>query len=212
MAEMLGGPTEVTLRRPAPLSTALRVDCHEESALLCLDSMILAEAKRAEVTVDVPDPPSFTVAEAASRGYLGHVRHPFPSCWVCGTTRAPGDGMRIFPGPVKGTKMVASIWTPGASLAPSDALVRPEFLWAALDCPGGWAAVTDVPPRPVVLGRIAARIDRPVQAGIPYIVTAWKIATEGRKHRVGSAIFTAAGVSCATAQATWIDVDEVNWT
>lgn len=211
MAEALGGAAEVTLRRPAPLATPLRIERRDDTAVLRRDNDILAEARRFELDLDTPAPPSFNVAEAASRRYVGHERHPFPSCWVCGTERAHGDGMRIFAGPVRGTRSVAAIWTPAPKLATAMDRVWPEYLWAALDCPGGWAAITDIEPRPIVLGRIAARIERPVHAGIPYIVTAWKLETEGRKHLVGSAIFTAAGVRCAFARATWLDVDATAW-
>ena len=211
MADVLGGPAEVTLRRPAPLRTPLQLERHGSTATLRLGKEVFAGAMLAEVSVEVPAPPSFATAEAASRAYLGHTRHPFPTCWVCGTKRAPGDGMRIFAGAVQGTNTVAALWTPDASLTAAHDLVEPVFLWAALDCPGGWAAVVDMAPRPVVLGRIAARVDRPVHAGIPYIVMAWKLATEGRKHHVGSAIFTAGGVTCAVARAIWFDVDAEEW-
>jgi len=211
IAGVLGGPAEVTLRRPAPLGTPLQLERNGSTATLRLGDEVLAQAVLAEVSGVVPAPPSFATAESASRAYLGHTRHPFPTCWVCGTKRAPGDGMRIFAGPVHGTNTVAALWTPDASLTAARELVRPEFLWAALDCPGGWAAVTDLTPRPVVLGRIAARVERSVHAGIPYIVMAWKLATEGRKHHVGSAIFTAGGVMCAVARAIWFDVDAGEW-
>ena len=47
--------------------------------------------------------------------YVGHRRHNFPSCFVCGPERAPGDGLRDFPG--DGRRQVAATWTPGADLA-----------------------------------------------------------------------------------------------
>ena len=35
-------------------------------------------------------------------GVPGLTSHPFPTCFACGTDREPGDGLRIFPGPVAG--------------------------------------------------------------------------------------------------------------
>ena len=54
--------------------------------------------------------------------------------------RRPGDGLRIFPGPLAGTPMCAAPWTPDASVTDADGRVRPEVVWAALDCPSGIAA------------------------------------------------------------------------
>jgi hypothetical protein len=120
--------------------------------------------------------------------------------------------MRIFAGRLGTSRTVAAAWTPHASLADAVGDVNPELVWAALDCPGGWAAVVDIDPKPVVLGRISARLDRPVRAGAPHIVTAWKIAGEGRKHLVGSAIFDERGALCAIARATWFEVERGDWT
>jgi hypothetical protein len=61
----------------------------------------------------------------------------FPDCFVCGTVRQPGDGLRIFPGPVPGRRLWAAPWTPDSSVAGTDGRVRPEVAWAALDCPSG---------------------------------------------------------------------------
>ena len=52
--------------------------------------------------------------------------------------REPGDGLRIFPGPL-GNKGVAATWTPDASLCDTSGKVKPEFLWSALDCPGAFS-------------------------------------------------------------------------
>ncbi|MGH7501628.1 MAG: PaaI family thioesterase [Longimicrobiales bacterium] len=211
MAAALGGPAEVTLRRPAPLGTELRLETRNGGIVLLRDEELLAQAIPARVEIDAPLPPSLDEAHAATHRYLGHVKHPFPTCYVCGTARAPGDGMRIFAGRLPSSRMVAADWTPDPSLAGDERIVQPESVWAALDCPGGWASVVDLEPVPVVLGRIAARIDRPVHAAVPHIVTAWKIASEGRKHIVGSAIFDPDGELCAIAQATWFEVEAKDW-
>ena len=96
-------------------------------------------------------------ARAAEATYPGLASHPFPTCFACGTGREPGDGLRIFPGPVgdRTATRVAATWTPHPSVA--DGLARRRardvgraVTWAALDCVGGWAA--DVGERPMVLG------------------------------------------------------------
>ena len=84
----------------------------------------------------------------------------FPDCFVCGMNRRPGDGLRIFPGPVAGLALWAAPWTPDPSVAGPDGRVRPEVVWAALDCPSGIAAAeaaglarTDTA---ILLGRMTA--------------------------------------------------------
>ena len=52
--------------------------------------------------------------------YAGLRSHPFPTCFSCGTGRADGDGLRIFPGRVAdqtGAARVAATWTPDPSVA-----------------------------------------------------------------------------------------------
>jgi hypothetical protein len=112
---------------------------------------------------------------------------------VCGPDRAPGDGLRILVGPVSGRDVSADVWHPGEALADSDGYVRPEFVWAALDCSGGLGALDGAAPdgAPYVLGRLAARLLTPVAAGEPHVTA-------------GSALFTAAGQPAAIARATWI--------
>jgi hypothetical protein len=212
IAQAFGAPVEVTLRRPAPLARDLTLEWRADTVVLLHGAEVLAEAVAKQLDIDVPSPPSLADAKAASKKYLGHVRHAFPTCFVCGTARQPGDGMRIFAGPTGAGQSVASAWTPHASLADARGRVKPEYVWAALDCPGGWAAQVDSEPKPVVLGRISARLDHEVMAGVPHIVTAWKLGSEGRKHVVGSAIFDAQGALCAAARATWFEVEAKDWT
>jgi hypothetical protein len=51
---------------------------------------------------------------------------------------------------------------------------------------------------------MTATLEAPVYAGRPYVVTAWPIAVEGRKHRAGSAIHDEDGRRVAVAEALWI--------
>jgi len=45
--------------------------------------------------------------------------HPFPTCFVCGPDRRPGDGLRILVGPVAGRDLSANVWYPDEALAES---------------------------------------------------------------------------------------------
>lgn len=184
------GLDEVTLRRPPPLETPLRV----EDGGLYDDEALVASAAAATVDVELPAPVSVGEATRATASYGGWSAHPFPTCFVCGPDRS--DGLRLFPGAV-GKDVVAAPWVPLDE--------DPVMVWAALDCPSGWSM--DIPGRPMVLGRMALRLDRLPTPGAEHVVMGWLVSTEGRKSLTGSALLTADGDVLAVARQTWIALD-----
>lgn len=205
LAQEIGGAAEVTLHRPAPLERTLSLSqAADGQVALHANGHLIAEARPARLELVVPLPPSYAEVEAASRRYGSLGEHPFPTCFVCGPQRVEGDGLRIFPGPMPEGNLFAASWVPDASLAGDAGQVRPEFLWAALDCPGGVAAAAH-DPRPILLGQLTARIDRPVRPNQRYVVIGWPISRNGRKHLAGTAVFNESGLLCAHARAVWIE-------
>ncbi len=199
---------EVTLRRPIPLDSSLRVEHDPPQLRLWEGEELIAEARPGELELDVPAPPSLDLATEAAQGYIGlKEEQAFPTCFVCGPDRAAGDGLRIFAGQVGDSQLYASPWTPASDLAGEDGQVKDEFIWAALDCPGAYAAMADEK-KIVVLGRFIARIDQSIPVGEPVIVTAWRIEGEGRKHICGTALFNGQQDLCAVAKATWIELNQ----
>lgn len=204
VAELVDGVAEVTLRMPPPLDVAMSVERNGEHVRVVHAGAIVAEARPTHVdAADVPPPVALDAAERASRGYPGFEGHAFPTCFACGPDRVPGDGLRIFPGPVEGTDIVAASWTPSGDLGDP---VEDVFLWAALDCPSGWAVLARH--RAVgVLGRMALVRVGDVRAGVPHVVTGWATAEpDGRKLFSGSAVFDHDGGVLAVARATWITI------
>ena len=204
LAGLIGGTPEVTLRRPPPLDRPLDVVRLGGGIALRDGETVIAEADPASLEIDIPEPVSFPDAEAAVGSYIGFRHHPFPTCLVCGPKRAEGDGLRIFPGLIPGRDVVAAPWTPDASLADQNGTVRPEFVWAALDCPGFFGLFKGPPEQPAVLGRLAAKLIAPVQPGERCVLTGWPLGADGRKLYSGTALFSADGELRALAQATWI--------
>jgi hypothetical protein len=192
LSEALGGGFEVTLRRPVPVGIDLDLVGHE----LGHDGEVIAEARRmTESVLDAPEPVSVEDAGTASKRYPGFEHHAYPTCFTCGPDR--DDGLRIFPGPVDGREgVVASPWTPREPL-------RPEIVWAALDCPGGWA-IDDFQREGVLLGRMGAAIAALPPVGEPSVVIGWRIGEDDRKRFAGSALFSAEGDLLAAARSTWI--------
>jgi hypothetical protein len=81
----------------------------------------------------------------------------------------------------------------------------PEVVWAALDCPSGFAA--GVGDTVMVLGRMAARVLARPRAGTAYCVVAWRDAPpEGRKRPAGSALLDVQGRALAVARAGWVTI------
>jgi hypothetical protein len=182
---------EVTLRRPPPLDVDLRVDASGGTARLLDGDVLVAEAVPAAVDLDTGAPVG--VEQAAATVFPGRERHPYPTCFVCGTERT--DGLDVHPGPL-GDGRVAAVWTPRSD--------DPVLVWAALDCPGGWAS--DLADRPLLLGRIAVERSGEVRPGEPHVVTGWTTGGEGRKVHTGTALHSADGRLLARARATWLAV------
>jgi hypothetical protein len=214
IAAYLGGPVQVTLRRPAPLATPLSVERDGQGPVRVLDGgTLVAEGigLAGDLTLGLPDPVSIAEARAAGRRCRLRVhpdQHPFPGCFVCGPDRPPADGLHILVGPVAGQELSADVWYPDAALAEPGGHVRPEFVWAALDCAGGIGALEDIAVgSPYLLGRMTARQLAPVTAGQPHVVVGWRLAQDGRKVMAGSALFTGTGQAVGVAHATWIRLD-----
>ena len=190
-AALGGGAAEVRLRRPVPAGRPLTLDASPGAAELRDGETVLARGRPAELDLDVPLPASFAEAEAAAHHFHGFHAHPFPGCLVCGVERAAGDGLRIFPGPVAGRQLVAAPWVPDPGLAGEDGNVRPELLWAALDCIELWALISHMPPDTpdrVVTASLTARIEGAVVAGEPHVVIGWPMGPDGRGWLAGAAI------------------------
>jgi len=206
LADYIDGPAAVRLKAPPPLDTDLRVEQGDGVVRLFAGDAPIAEARRAELDVAPPAAPSFAEAEASSKAYPGFARHPFPRCFACGPQRTPGDGLCIFPGPPADDGTVAAPWIPHADFANGDGRVRERYLWAALDCSGGWSLASQLQERVAVLGELSARIDGTLAPGERCVAIGWPLGVDGRRWRAGSAVFAADGRAVAVAHATWIEV------
>lgn len=194
----------VRLRVPPPLETEFAVlDLKGGGVEVRHGDELIGEGSPAELSVQAPASPGYLVALEASRNYIGFAHHRFPTCFVCGTQRARGDGLRIFAGAVPGRDMVAAPWVPDASLDRGDGKVRPEFMSAALDCPGYYAVTPD--DRSMLLAQFTAHLDRLVHVGESCTLIGWRIGANGRKHEAGTALFDGDGELCGRAQALWIE-------
>jgi hypothetical protein len=212
IAAYLDGQVTVTLRRPAPLATPMKVERGSESSVsVHHGGTLIAEATSSpgSLELEIPDPVSMAEAHAAA-GRARYYSDPlFPACFVCGKDRQPGDGLRIFPGPVAGRPLWAAPWTPDPSATDANGKVGPEVVWAALDCPSGIAAAEAAglaQDTAILLGRMAASVAALPVPGGQYRVIAWPGAHDGRKLTAGSALLGPGGQVLAAARAVWLTV------
>jgi hypothetical protein len=205
------GTVAVRLKAPPPLNTELRLETTTDEARLFRDATLIAEGRRSSLDLKLPEAPTLEQAQQATPSFLGYKAHPFPGCFVCGTARKPHDGLRIFPGAVDGTATIAAPWTPDASLADESGMVKPEFLWSALDCTGGFAAFPLPEGIALVLGELCVSVVGPARAGDPCVMAGWPLGVDGRKRFVGSAVYSAEGRTIALARAVWIEVPLSAW-
>lgn len=205
IAAHLGGPACITLRSPPPLGEPLRIQRMGNGGLTLLDGdLTVAEAEHALPAPDVPAPVGFTEATAASADYRWRTGHPYPDCFVCGTDRGD-DALRIFAGPVPGRDLVAAPWVPESNVCGTDGRVLTEVVWAALDCPSGFGAITgEAGVGALLLGRFTVVVHRRPARGEQCVVTGWSRGREGRKRFGGSALFSADGELYGTSEAIWI--------
>jgi hypothetical protein len=184
---------EVTLRLPPPLGRPLTVERDGDNARLLDGGALVAEARPASLEIEAPAPVSVELADAARERHVQDWTPDFRECYVCGVR---DDGLEIRVGLVAGREPLHA-----SPLVLEES--APEIVWAAIDCPGAFA-VAGEGRGDVVLGRMAARVDRVPAAGEQCLVMSWPIAVDGRKHFAGTALFAADGELLALARQTWI--------
>lgn len=200
-----GTVPQVTLRLPPPLEVDLNLLVDSDEAKLVGPESLTAGAipVPADVLADATiDPVSPEEAHAAESLYRGLVNHPFPGCFGCGP--ANPEGLQLRPG-LLGDGRTACTWHPAKDLVAADGLVDPVYLWAALDCPGGWSI--DLEGRPSVLGQMTAAIDGRPSPGELCLIMGRHLAEDGRKTYTATTLYNAGGLVLARARHTWITVD-----
>jgi hypothetical protein len=199
---------ETTLRAPPPVDRELATEVTRDRAVVRDGDALIAEAVATNLddfVGAIPAPVSFADAERATTRFPAFTSHPLPSCFVCGPERAAGDGLRILPGAVEGRDVAAAPWIPEPSLGDANGFVRPEIVWAALDCPSYFGYVCFQERMELaLLGRLAARIVRRPRVGDRCIAAGWFLSREGRKLTCGSVLWDDHGAVLAFGRALWV--------
>lgn len=211
LAKGLDGPAvEVALRRPPPLDQPMTIERDDGRVILSDTESAIAQARPATLAIEPPRTVSLAEAEEASRLFPGHSTHPFPSCFVCGPEREPGDGLRLFPGRVGKSEVLAAPFVPVHGHASADGEIGSEIAWAAFDCPQLWAlmnaAAADSTER-VVTSRLTGAVTGRLRVGERYVVVSWPAGREDDRLYADAAILTEAGETIAVARQTAVAVE-----
>ena len=208
VAAALGGASaEVTLKAPPPLDRPLDVE-------RCGDSVVVRDGetrgRAGGRALDRRRPPAPVPFDVGGRGGRARARsgtpqrHPFPSCFVCGPVRDGGrraaDLRRTGR---RGRAVRGGVDAGGVARRRRTARLPDEMVWAALDCPTSAPIMNDPDDadfRPIVLARLAVRIDAPVIAGEPTSYSVGRSSVDGRKREAAAALYTAAA-RCAPCRA-----------
>jgi len=200
---------EVTLRRPVPLATPLRlVRTANGGHQLSFDDQLIADV--GSTPQAPPPPPVRPDLLTAGRARLDHpgwpADGPLADCFVCSARRR--DGLHVTAGPLPGHPGAAATpFEPASCRTRIDAagVVAPEFIWAALDCPSVPVSAL-LAGRVCLLGTFAAVLHREIRIEESLVVVGWVREHERRVYRTASAMIDAAGNVVAGARATWIEL------
>lgn len=202
MAAGLGPAAEVTLRAPPPVETHFDASTDDDRVRYHAAGTLVGEARAATLDLDVPAPPSYRDAMQVRGRCAAHLDIPWANCFACGTARGEGEGLQVWPGEI-GDALIAAPWTPGPAFQDDEDLLRPEYLWSALDCPG-WYALMGGDMRALVTGRMTVRIDARPAAGADLVVIAWPMRPARGRLLAGSAVWDG-GRLIASARSVWFE-------
>lgn len=203
------GAVTVRLSAPPPLGVPLDVVQDGDGVRLEHGGTLVATGVPADATAtapyDVPD--AFVTPDAArtaGAGYPDGASHPFPSCVVCSPVHP--DGLRLRPWTPDGAPGTAATpWVPDASLDGGDGLADVPSVWAALDCPGGWAI--GLGRRTMLLGTVTGTVARRPGVGEECVVVGTARGGAGRKEHSTTTLFASDGERLAWCVQVWIAVD-----
>ncbi|WP_162177448.1 hypothetical protein [Hyphomonas adhaerens] len=204
LSRLFETPHTVRISAPIPLDTPLAVTQQDNKLVATLGEKPILTARPGGVTLTPPQAPSMEAARKAGETPTYFGAGGLSTCFVCGRNRKEGDGLHIHCGRLGGKLEAAAVWTPHANFDDGHGHVRPEYVWAALDCPGGFA-LPEIETT-YLLGEMTAAIHQPILTGQPVIIHAWHEWSDGRKHFAGTALHAEDGTLLAQADTLWIEL------
>lgn len=195
-----GAPSSVRIHRPVPVGTPVYVYRRGNTAFIRHNDQTVAMAELAEVPIPTTEFVSVAEVLAASEPDLD--LGMFAECFVCG--QPTPDGLGVRPKALPDGRF-AAIWRPGESRLVTESKVPAIYLRAALDCPGGFAALT-ANQTLALTGTLTSSVEFLPDANATLIVVGEATYAEGRKLGAVSTIYTHSEEMVATASAVWIAI------
>ena len=212
VAAQADGPVVVRLKAPPPLDTEMAVVMDGLAGRVVCGEREIAQVIPAQGELEPSPPiPKEEAAKISERGLEGSlVNHPFPTCFVCGPDREPGDGMRIFTGPNDDESLYAAVWYADPAWSSDGKVVDDAYVWSAMDCPssGPAFAVALNPDSDIayVLGTLEVRIVERPKVGAHYVVTCALDEDTGKLFRTRVSLYDDGKKLLATGAAVWVCV------
>jgi acyl-coenzyme A thioesterase PaaI-like protein len=199
LGEAVGpGASTTRLDSPVPLDTPLDIVEDEAGVSIRGRGQTYATATSSDADFETAQFASEAEIRAADR--IPFETGIFADCFVCGLPAPTGLG--VDPRPLSAGRFGA-IWQPARSALVEGPVVAPRLLHAALDCPGGFAAITAAG-RLALTGTITSRIEFLPPADETLLIVAQAGDVNGRKLGAVTTIFNAEGDVVASAEAIWI--------
>lgn len=195
-----GKPSTVKIHRPVPVDTPVFVYRRGDTAFIRHAEEVVATA---ELTNEMIPATAFVEPDQVLAGDEPRLDMAmFAECFVCGEPAPRGLGIEVR---ALDDGRFAALWHPARSSHVEGPLVEARFLRSALDCPGGFAALT-ANQTLAVTGTLTSRVEFLPEADSPLVVVGESTWADGRKLGAVSTIFTESGDLVATATAVWISI------
>jgi acyl-coenzyme A thioesterase PaaI-like protein len=195
-----GAPSSVRIQRPVPVGTPIYVYRRGDTAFIRHNDQTVATAELANASIATTEFVSIADVLAAPEPDLD--LGMFADCFVCGQPAPDGLGVRAKALP---DGRFAAVWHPAESRHITGSKVPAVYLRSALDCPGGFAALT-ANQTIALTGTLTSSVEFLPEADSTLIVVGEATHAEGRKLGAVSTIYTASGDLVATASALWIAI------
>ena len=195
-----GAPNSVRIHRPVPVGTPVYVYRRGDTAFIRHSDQTVATAELTHAPI--PTTELVSVAEVLTAPDPEIDLGMFSACFVCGQPTPDGLGVRAKALP---DGRFAAVWRPEESRHITGPKVPAIYLRSALDCPGGFAALT-ANETLALTGTLTSSIEFLPDADGTLIVVGEATYAEGRKLGAVSTIYTESGELVATASAVWIAI------
>jgi len=205
----------VSLRLPTPLDKTLSLIAGDGHMDLMDDDKLLVRASTVPDLDHLTPPPcpDTKTVKKAEANYRGHWDEAlFGSCFVCGVDRHDEDGLHVFTGSTDSTRkdqpgLVASHFSARARHCDDEGSLKPVFVWSVLDCAGYFSTIKTG--EVALLAQFTCQIVGTLKQGELGTIIGWPIHTNGRKHLVGTALYSSDGELVAKTEGLWVAVDEM---